>query len=158
MTNGSVTYGENVRRSSEMPDLRGFVDAQHAAERRVLLCSKPGILRACPQKHCITNAAGLPHRPGPHPSRLRPALRNSIHRMLSPEGYDADGSKLTLLRAFHVVQESMFHGELWGLELSAHIWRYSITKPQTGKTGCANYYSPRRISLSGRCGGYDSPQ
>lgn len=112
-----VTYGENVADPRKWPDLRGFVETQHAAGRRVLLWLKAWDPEGLPAEHCITNAAGLPIALDPTHPGCAAALRDSIHRMLSPEGYDADGFKIDFTARIPCGPGIHVHGGLWGLEL-----------------------------------------
>jgi len=112
-----ATYGENVADPRKWLDLRGFVKAQHAAGRRVLLWLKAWDPEGLPAEHCITNAAGLPIALDPTHPGCAAALRASIRRMLAPEDYDADGFKIDFTARIPCGPGIHVHNGLWGLEL-----------------------------------------
>ena len=112
-----TTYGENVADPHKWPDLPGFVRAQHAAGRRVLLWLKAWDPEGLPPEHCITNATGLPIALDPTHPECAAAVRKSVRHMLSPEGYNADGFKIDFTARIPSGPGIHVHGELWGLEL-----------------------------------------
>lgn len=112
-----LTYGENEVDCARWPDLRGFINEQHAADRKVLLWLKAWDPQGVPAEECITNAAGFPVAVDPsHPAYER-RLRASVRRMLSAEGYDADGFKIDFTARIPSGPGMRMHGNVWGLEL-----------------------------------------
>lgn len=112
-----ATYGDNVVDTAKWPDLRGFIDRQHAAGRQVLLWLKAWDPEGVPVEECITNAAGLPLAVDPNNIAYEKRLRESIRRMLGREGYDADGFKLDFTARIPSGPGLRTAGNAWGLEL-----------------------------------------
>ena len=112
-----ATYGDNAVDEAKWPSLRGFIDAQHAAGRKVLLWLKAWDPEGVPATECITNAAGLPLAVDPNNIAYEKRLRESIQRMLGPEGYDADGFKLDFTARIPSGPGLHTAGNAWGLEL-----------------------------------------
>lgn len=112
-----ATYGDNVVDEGKWPDLRGFVDRQHALGRRVLLWLKAWDPEGLPAEQCIVNAAGLPLALDPSNPALAERLRESVRRMLGPAGYDADGFKIDFTARIPSGPGIRTYGDAWGLEL-----------------------------------------
>jgi hypothetical protein len=112
-----ITYGQNETDPDKWPDLSGFIAAQHAAGRRVLLWLKAWDPEGVPGQECITNAAGLPIAVDPTNPAYEARLRGSVRHMLSPQGYDADGFKLDFTARIPSGPGIRLHSDLWGLEL-----------------------------------------
>ena len=110
-------YGTNEVDREKWPDLRGFIAQQHAAGRRVLLWLKAWDPEGLPADECVTNAAGNPVAFDPTNPAFEARLRDSIRRMLSAEGYDADGFKLDFSARMPSGPGLKTHGDIWGLEL-----------------------------------------
>ena len=112
-----ATYGENAMDEAKWPDLPGFIREQHRAGRRVLLWLKAWDPEGVPPEACIRNAAGLPVAVDPtHPAFER-RFRAAIRRMLSAEGYDADGFKVDFSARIPSGPGMVKCGDSWGLEL-----------------------------------------
>lgn len=117
------TYGQNEADPDKWPNLPGFVAAQHAAGRRVLLWLKAWDSEGVPAEECITNAGGLPIAVDPTNPAFEARLRAAVRRMLSPGGYDADGFKIDFTARIPSGPAIRLHGDLWGLELMKHyLW------------------------------------
>lgn len=112
-----ATYGENRADRQKWRDLRGFIDAQHARGRRVLLWLKAWDPEGIPAAECITNAAGRPVAFDPSHPAFEQRLRQSVRTMLSTEGYDADGFKIDFSARIPSGPGMHVHGDFWGLEL-----------------------------------------
>ena len=89
-----LTYGENRADESKWPDLTDFIAKQHALGRKVLLWLKAWDPEGLPLEECVTNAAGLPIACDPSNPAYERRLRSSVERMLSSNGYAADGFKI----------------------------------------------------------------
>ncbi|HSL28538.1 MAG TPA: hypothetical protein VK900_05010, partial [Anaerolineales bacterium] len=114
------TYGENCADEVKWPDLKAFIERQHARGRRVLLWLKAWDPEGLPIDECITNAAGLPVACDPSNPRYEGRLRAAVQRMISPRGYDADGFKIDFTARIPAGPGLKLHGDTWGLELMRH--------------------------------------
>jgi hypothetical protein len=112
-----ATYGENRVDERKWPDLRGFVDSQHAAGRKILLWLKAWDPEGLPDEECIVNAAGMRLAFDPSNPSFERRLRESIRRLLGPHGYDADGFKIDFTARIPSGPGLRTHGDVWGLEL-----------------------------------------
>lgn len=112
-----ATYGENRPDLKKWPDLRGFIDTRHARGQKVLLWLKAWDPEGIPKDECITNACGDPLAVDPTHPAFEKRLRNSIQRMLSKDGYDADGLKIDFTARIPSGPSIYAYGDAWGLEL-----------------------------------------
>ncbi|MBN2047000.1 MAG: hypothetical protein JW750_04070 [Anaerolineaceae bacterium] len=112
-----ASYGENEVDPEKWPDLPGFIAAQHAQGRKVLLWLKAWDPEGLPAEECARNAAGLPIAFDPTHPKFEARLRASVRRMLSAEGYDADGFKIDFTARIPVGPGIQLYGEARGLEL-----------------------------------------
>jgi hypothetical protein len=112
-----ATYGGNEVDTERWPDLRGFVDRQHAQGRRVLLWLKAWDPEGVPQDECVNNAAGLPVAVDPSHLRYERRLRAAVRRMLGEAGCNADGFKVDFTARGPSGPGLRANGRLWGLEL-----------------------------------------
>lgn len=116
-----ATYGENDVDEAKWPDPRGFVDARHAAEQRVLLWLKAWDPEGVPPEECIRNAAGLPIAVDPTNPAFERRMRAGIRRMLGVGGYGADGFKVDFSARIPSGPGMLQYGDAWGLEL-LRVW------------------------------------
>jgi hypothetical protein len=112
-----ATYGDNQVDCERWPDLPGFVAAQHADGKKVLLWLKAWDPEEVPHDECITNAAGFPVAVDPSNPAYEQRLRAAVRRMLGREGYDADGFKIDFTARIPSGPGMRIHGDVWGLEL-----------------------------------------
>ncbi|HEX7005358.1 MAG TPA: hypothetical protein VF168_14330 [Trueperaceae bacterium] len=113
-----LTYGENAVDEEKWPDLAGFIADQHRSGRKVLLWLKAWDPEGIPAEECVTNAAGEKVAVDPTNPAFEERFRESIARMLSPEGYDADGFKLDFTARIPCSPGLRLADErVWGLEL-----------------------------------------
>jgi hypothetical protein len=112
-----LTYGENQADESKWHDLPGFTASQHALGRKVLLWLKAWDPEGLPVEECITNAAGLPIACDPSHPAFERRLRSSVRRMISAQGYDADGFKIDFTARIPAGPNLNIYGDIWGLEL-----------------------------------------
>lgn len=87
-------YGTAQPDTAAWPDLRGWIRQQHGQGRRVLLWFKAWDTAGLPAEMCVSDAAGKPVSVDPGSPGYRAYLRESVTRLLSPAGLDADGFKV----------------------------------------------------------------
>lgn len=112
-----AAYGENKADTEKWPDLRGFIDKQHQAGKKVLLWLKAWDAEGVPAEECMTNASGLAMIVDPTNPAFEKRLRQSVRHMLSADGYDADGFKIDFSARISCGPGVKKAGEAWGLEL-----------------------------------------
>ena len=112
-----ATYGNNEVDEEKWPDLKGFVARQHGEGRRVLLWLKAWDPEGVPVEECVTHAGGQAVAVDPSNPAFEQRMRQSIRRMLSDEGYNADGFKLDFTARLPSGPNLRSFGSLWGLEL-----------------------------------------
>jgi hypothetical protein len=112
-----LTYGENRADESKWPGLSGFITQQHSRGRKVLLWLKAWDPEGLPVDECITNAAGLTIACDPSNPAYERRLRAAVQRMISSNGYDADGFKIDFTARIPSGPGLNIHGDIWGLEL-----------------------------------------
>lgn len=112
-----ASYGDNEVDVSKWPDLRGFVDRQHGRGRHVLLWLKAWDPEGVPVEECVRNAANRPTAVDPTNPAFVERLRAGVRRMLSADGYDADGFKIDFTARIPAGPSQHLAGDLWGLEL-----------------------------------------
>jgi alpha-glucosidase (family GH31 glycosyl hydrolase) len=78
------------------PDLKGFIERQHDAGRRVLLWIATWLQEGLPKEWCI-HSGRIPLVADPTNPAYRRFLADQVHQLLSPKGYDADGFKIDQL-------------------------------------------------------------
>ena len=112
-----ATYGENSADESKWYDLPGFIAGQHARGRKVLLWLKAWDPEGLPVEECVTNTAGLTIACDPSNPAYERHLRATVQRMISSNGYDADGFKIDFTARIPAGPALNIHGDSWGLEL-----------------------------------------
>ncbi|MBX3062719.1 MAG: hypothetical protein KF726_07075 [Anaerolineae bacterium] len=112
-----AAYGTNEVDTDKWHDLRGFIDAQHRAGRKVLLWLKAWDAEGLPAEETVRNAAGLPISVDPTNPQYQQRLRDSIRWMLSAQGYDADGFKIDFTARIPDAPGMQIHADVYGLEL-----------------------------------------
>jgi hypothetical protein len=112
-----LSYGENQVDEDKWPDLPGFVAKQHGQGRRVLLWLKAWDPEGLPVEECVTHSGGEPVAVDPTNPAFERRLRASVRRMLSSEGYDADGFKIDFTARIPSGPGLQIHKDIWGLEL-----------------------------------------
>lgn len=111
-------YGTFEVDSEKWPDLRGWIDGQHARDRKVILWFGCWTPEGLPEEECILKDGQVacvdPSNPA-YEARLRAAIR----RMLGAgDGcYNADGFKVDWTNGMPVGHGFKIHGNLWGIEL-----------------------------------------
>lgn len=121
-----VTYGENEVDEDKWHDIRGFIASQHERARKVLLWLKAWDCEGLPADECITNGSGKAITFDPTNPAYEKRLRQSVRRMLSSDGYDADGFKIDFTARIPAGFGLHLHDEsVWGLSLM-HRYLYIL--------------------------------
>lgn len=81
---------------NKWPDLRRFIDKQHQAGRKVLLWLAAWLWEGIPDEWCIF-AGDEKLTVDPTNPKYREFVRKQVHRLLSPDGFNADGFKIDQL-------------------------------------------------------------
>ena len=117
------TYGENKVDEQKWPDLPAFIRQQHEHGRKVLLWLKAWDAEGIPVDECIRNGGGRVVSVDPTNPAFEQRLRGAVRRMLSTNGYDADGFKVDFTARIPSGPGMCLYGELWGLELMKRYLR-----------------------------------
>ncbi|RPI33616.1 MAG: hypothetical protein EHM70_05460 [Chloroflexota bacterium] len=128
-----AAYGENCVDTAKWPDLPGFVAGRHAAGSKVLLWLKAWDPEGLPSGECITNPAGLAIACDPSNPAYERRLREAVWRMLSLEGYHADGFKIDFTARIPSGPAIYTCGDTWGLELMREYLGIIYTEAKRAK-------------------------
>jgi hypothetical protein len=112
-----AAYGENTVDPDKWNDLPGFITRQHDAGRRVLLWLKAWDPDGLPAEECVTNSAGVIVAADLTSPAYERRLRAAVRRMLSPQGYNADGFKIDFTARIPASPGLHSASDVWGLEL-----------------------------------------
>lgn len=112
-----ATYGDNHIDEAKWPDMRGFIDRQHAQGRKVLLWLKAWDPEGMPTSECIVNDVGLPLALDPSHPDVEHRIRASVRNLLSADSYNADGFKIDFTARIPSGPSLHAHCDIWGLEL-----------------------------------------
>lgn len=116
-------YGDNQVDTEKWPDLRGFIDTQHAQGRHVLLWLKAWDPDGIPADECVTNSAGVILAVDPTNPRYEARFRAAIRQMLGADGYNADGFKIDFSARIPANPGAQLAQPVWGLELMRrYLW------------------------------------
>ncbi|MFF9564483.1 hypothetical protein ACF1AJ_14150 [Leifsonia sp. NPDC014704] len=109
-------YGTNTVDTEKWPDLRGWIDARHAAGQRVLLWFKAWDPAGLPPELTVRDAFGRPVAVDPSNPAYLDALREQVTGMLSADGLDADGFKVDFTQRAPSGVTLRTHGDdVWGI-------------------------------------------
>jgi hypothetical protein len=111
------SYGASEVDESRWPDLGGWIAERHARGQRVLLWWKAWDPEGLDTSCCVRRADGTPVAADPTNEAYIKVLRESMRRMLSPDGYGADGLKLDFTAQTPSGPGMTRAGEAWGMEL-----------------------------------------
>lgn len=113
-----ATYGEALPDPAKWPDLRGFVETQHARGRRVLLWFKAWNTEGLPGEECI-NLWSQPCGADPNAPAYRRRLQKMMQRLLGsgPEDYNCDGFKVDFANVMPLGRDLRGTTEAYGIEL-----------------------------------------
>ncbi|MDQ3404906.1 MAG: hypothetical protein M3548_16200 [Actinomycetota bacterium] len=99
------------------PDLSGWIARRHADRQKVLLWWKAWDPEGAPASFCVRDASGRAMALDPeHPGAVE-LMTEAVHRMLSPDGLDADGLKVDFTANTPTGSSLLHHGSRWGVAL-----------------------------------------
>lgn len=110
-----AAYGTNTPDPAKWPDMAGFIAAQHARGRRVLLWLKAWDPEGLPAVECILDREGRPLAADPTEPRYEARLRRAVRSMIVDLG--ADGFKLDFTHQVPAGPGLHSAGGLWGVAL-----------------------------------------
>jgi hypothetical protein len=112
-----LSYGANEPDPAKWPDLRAWIEARHAAGQRVLRWWKAWDPEGLPGDQCVRTPRGRPVAADPDSPAYAAGLADTVRRMLSPDGLDADGLKIDFTAQTPSGPDLVHHGPRWGMEL-----------------------------------------
>ena len=118
-----ATYGRNEPDTAKWPDLKGWIAGRHERGQKVLLWWKAWDPEGLPPELCIRNRAGAPVGFVPTNEDACAELRGIVHRMLSPDGLDADGFKVDFTGRTPSGANLDHAGGAWGVALLHELMR-----------------------------------
>ncbi len=116
-------YGTLEVDHEKWPDMRGWIDAQHAIGRKVLLWLGCWNAEGLPIGECITHGGNLCCADPSNPA-YEDRLKSAVRRMLSDEPgcYNADGFKVDWTNSVPAGPGFKRHGGIWGVELLKKLY------------------------------------
>jgi hypothetical protein len=108
-------YGSATVNEASWPDLAGWIAARHTAGQRVLLWWKAWDPEGIPAEECIRDAGGRAVGVDPSNPAYRDRLTAIVHRLLSPDGLNADGFKVDFTQRTPSGRTLVVHGDEWGI-------------------------------------------
>jgi hypothetical protein len=116
-------YGTGEVDRARWPDLRGWIAARHAEDRRVLLWWKAWDPSGLDPALCVRRPDGVPVAADPSNPGYQTLVRDAIARLLGPDGFDADGLKVDFTAQTPSGPALVRHGREWGIELLLSLIR-----------------------------------
>jgi hypothetical protein len=110
-------YGTNKVDTEKWPDMPGYIRRSHEVGQHVLLWLKAWDPEGLPPELCVRNQRGVPVGVDPSNPAYLAVLEEQIERMVSPDGYDADGFKIDFTARTPSGQSLEAHGPEWGAAL-----------------------------------------
>jgi hypothetical protein len=112
-----ATYGANEVDQAKWPDLSRWIASRHADGQRVLLWWKAWDPEGVDPELCVRTGEGVPVALDPGNAAARTFLRDMVHRLLSPQGLDADGFKVDFTARTPAGRALVHNGMSWGIAL-----------------------------------------
>jgi hypothetical protein len=112
-----ATYGANDVDEDKWPDLPGWIARRHADGQRVLLWWKAWDPEGVDPELCVRTTDGTPVALDPGNPATQAFLRAMVHRLLSPQGLDADGFKIDFTARTPTGRALAHSGASWGIAL-----------------------------------------
>lgn len=131
-------YGPGLPDSVKWPDMRGFVDREHAKGRRVILWFKAWNSEGLPFEECVT-LWHQPHGADPTNEAYRHRIQKMMHTLLSPdEGcYNCDGFKVDFANVMPLGPDlQITKPNCYGIELLKEWFTLFYNSAKAVKTDC----------------------
>jgi hypothetical protein len=112
-----AAYGTNHPDEAKWPDLAGWIARRHERGQRVLLWWKAWDPEGVPPELCVRNPDGAPVALDPGNPETKALLRETMTRLVSADGLDADGLKIDFTARTPSGQALTRHGPAWGIAL-----------------------------------------
>ena len=128
-----VAYGTNQPDLVKWPDLESWIATRHDRGQRVLLWWKAWDPEGLEPDLCICNADGNPVAVDPTNPRTRERLQESVHSLLSGDGFDADGFKIDFTASTPSGNGLSLCGETWGIALLHELLEVFYTAAKKAK-------------------------
>lgn len=141
-------YGELLPDPKKWPDMRAFVDEQHAKGRKVVLWVKVWNAEGLDADECIT-LEQQPYAADPTNPKYQKRLRETVHKLLSPdEGcFNCDGFKLDFVNCIFMTKElRTYEKNVYGIELVKRMMKLFYDAAKAAKpdalinNSCAHPY------------------
>lgn len=123
--------------TAQWPDLKGFIQRQHARGRKVLLWAGTWLHEGLPDEWCFHSGTKRLCC-NPLNRAYRKFLRQQVQDLLSPEGYDADGFKIDQ-NAWAPREQGAFDAE-HGLRVVQVAEGSTAVTPRAATWGCEMLY------------------
>ena len=132
------TYGELIPDPEKWPDLRAFVDAEHAKGRRVLLWIKLWNSEGLPPEECV-ELFYIPYGADPTSPAYRKRMEETIYRLLSsdPGCFNCDGFKIDFANVMPLGKNLKTHESgVYGIELLKRMMTLIYQSAKKVKPDC----------------------
>lgn len=128
-----AAYGTNEPDTAKWPDLKGWIAERHARNQRVLLWWKAWDPEGLDPALCVLNPDGGPVAFDPGNPAARDALRATMHRLIGPDGLDADGLKIDFTARTPGGRALEHSGASWGIALLHRLLEVVYTSVKEAK-------------------------
>ena len=131
-------YGELLPDTKKWPDLRAFVDAEHAKGRRVLLWLKAWNNEGLRAEECVINFY-IPYGADPTSPVYRQRIAKTMHRLLSsdPGCFNCDGFKIDFANCMPLGKNlKTYERGVYGIELLKRMISLLYESAKAAKPDC----------------------
>lgn len=132
------TYGEMTPDKSKWPDLRAFVDKEHAKGRKVLLWIKTWDNEGLPSIECVKNLTNT-YCADPTSPLYQKRIRETMHKLLSsdPGSFNCDGLKIDFANCMPLGKYlATYESGVYGIELLKRMMSLIYASAKAAKPDC----------------------